>query len=167
VSEAPSFETDPAVWALKHPTDNIAVAVRCQSPKRCLVAEVQQTPHGRILKLYQRHGRPRAPIEPTGKPHDLSRLVNKTGYEYLERIRRERQDHLRNIGELQQEKLYGVSRMRFSAYNADGPFPDDWTATVICRCADGVITGPMLNKAGARARRTAGTAVVRLPRDRP
>ncbi len=64
-------------------------------------------------------------MEPTGEPHDLSRLVNKPGYEYLERIRRERQGHLRDTGPVQQEKLYGASRMRFFAYTANGPFADD------------------------------------------
>jgi len=165
VSEEPSFETEPAVWAMQHPKDNIVVSVRCPSKTRRarpphVVAEIQQTPFGRLLKVYQRDGRPRSPMEPTGEPNDLSRLVNNPGYGYLERIRRERQDHLRDIGQVQQEKLYGAGRMRFRVYNAAGRFPDDWTASVICRCTAGVITGRMLNDAAARAKRAGETEFV-------
>jgi len=162
VSDEPTFETDPAVWAMQHPTDNIVVAVRCPSSRRCLVAEVQRTPHGRILKVYQRDGLPRAPIEPTGEPYDLSRLVGKPGYEYLERIRRERQAYLRDIGQVQQEKLYGASRMSFREYNANEPFPDGWVATVLCRCEQGGLTGSTLNNAIALARHAANTVVIRF-----
>lgn len=162
MSDEPTFETDPVVWAMQHPTVNIVVAVRCPSSRRCLVAEVQRTPHGRILKVYQRDGLTRAPIEPIGEPNDLSRLVGKPGYEHLERIRRERQDHLRDIGQVQQEKLYGASRTRARVYSADEPFPDDWTATVLCRCEQGSLTGSTLNNAIALARHAANTLVIRF-----
>lgn len=162
MSDEPTFETDPAVWAMLHPTDGILVAVRCPSSKRCLVAEIQQTPHGRILKLYQRHGLPRAPMVPAGEPNDLSRLVNKHGYMELERMRREREAYLEGIGELRQDKIYSASRMRARVYNATEPFPDDWTASVICRCAHGVITGPMLNTAATHPRRAVNTPVIRF-----
>lgn len=157
--------SDPGEWAMEHPTDKITVSVRCPSTTRRarpphVVAEIQQTPFGRLLKVYQRDGRPRSPMKPTGEPNDLSRLVTKPGYEHLERIRRERQAYLRDIGEVPQDKLYGASRMSFRARNAEKPFPDDWTASVICRCADGVITGPMLNDAATRAKRTGKTVFV-------
>ena len=164
MSDEPTFETDPAVWAMQHPTDKITVSVRCPSTTRRerphVVAEIQRTPFGCLLKVYQRDGRPRSPMEPTGELNDLSRLVNKPGYEHLERIRRERQAYLRDIGEVPQDKLYGASRTRARVYNANEPFPDDWAASVICRCANGVITGPMLNDAATRAKRTGKTVFV-------
>jgi len=162
VSDEPTFETDPAVWALQHPKNGVMVTVTCPRSKGRphVVAEIQETPFGSLLKVYQRDGRPRSPMQPTGEPYDLSRLVNKPGYEHLERIRRERQPYLRDIGELRQDKLYGASRMSFRAYDAAERFPYDWTASVICRCTDGVITGPMLNDAATRAKRTGMTEFV-------
>ncbi len=165
MSDEPTFETDPAVWAMQHPTVNITVSVRCPSRTRGarpphVVAEIQRTPFGRLLKVYQRDGRSCSPMEPTGGPYDLSRLVNRPGYEHWERIRRERQAYLRDIGEGPQGKLYGASRLSFRVYNAAERFPDDWTASVICRCADGVINGPMLNDAATRAKRTGKTEFV-------
>jgi len=84
VSDEPTFETDPAVWALQHPKNGVMVTVTCPRSKGRphVVAEIQETPFGSLLKVYQRDGRPRSPMQPTGEPYDLSRLVNKPGQGY-------------------------------------------------------------------------------------
>lgn len=151
MSDERTYEADPVVWALQHPRDGVMVAVVCHRPngKPHIVAEVQETPHGRLLKVYQRAGIPRGAIEPTGPPNDLSRLINTPGYDYLELERRKRS-----------EKVHDASRRRFRGYDAAEPFPADWMVTVICPCTPGTVSGPMLNQAIAKRQHAERCVVV-------
>jgi len=140
-----------AAWGYQNPKAGIIVGVFCpvKHPPHC-VAEIQVTPHGRLLKVYLRDELPKAPIAaPRAAPSDdVSHLVNNPGYRYLVKERRAR-------------PVKRGLRESFRAYNAES-FPADWERTVICRCTPGTITGVMLTEAIEQSRHATRPVVVRF-----
>ena len=127
-------------WCVEHPGENVVVEIRCprKNQRPCLVGEVQQTPHGRVLSIYLRGLPPTGKIEPVGPRDDLSNYPLNLA---------------RSVG------LPTQHRRRPIRYNADS-FPEDWERTLICRCAQGTITGPQLTAAIERSRHAAKAVVI-------
>lgn len=159
-----THENEMATWSLTHLRAGILVRVFC--PRRqqphC-VAEVQATPYGDLVKLYQRDTRQRGAVVPVGPTDDVSHRLGNPAVHAIEDLRRDRNRYLKARGEL--PRWEASANTRFQGYAADG-LPNDWARTVICRCAQGVITVNELRNA-CNAARHAGTSVPLVFHDRP
>lgn len=127
-------------WCVEHPGENVIVEIRCprKNQRPCLVGEVQRTPYGPVLNLYLRGLPPESNTATTGPRDDLSNYPT---------------DLARSVG------LPTQHRRRRISYNAES-FSEDWKRTLICRCAQGIITGPELTKAIKRSRHAAKAVVI-------
>jgi len=152
-------ESEMAAWCLAHPKRGLLVRVRCPRSKACCVAELQATPGGLLLKVYQRETKPRVESDPIGPPDDLSHHLASPAVQYLEEERRARKRYLRERGEVPAWDRTWLNS--FQAYSADG-LPDDWQRTMVCSCEQGILTGEMLNAALRRGRHAASAVVIRF-----
>lgn len=133
---------DASQWAIRNPKGGLLVVVRCPAAKHCRVAEVQQTPHGRLLKVYIR-GLPDIPPDPLLPRGDLANL---------------------NLGLIRGRGK--STRLADSTinYNLNDPIPREARWTMACRCVVGTLSADALATKLREARNATGPVFVSFSR---